>query len=340
MVLEVHDETVVKDIRNLIEICGGKGDTFEGELVTQLIQNSLRLLTEKHDTGQLKLITRAMKEMRYAYRIFNKYTGTKRVSIFGSARTPEHHPDYQAAKELSTLMVESGWMCITGAAHGIMKAGLEGHQEDSGFGLAIRLPFEIPTTPSIQGDPKHITFRYFFTRKLMFMSHADAVAAFPGGVGTMDELFEVLTLMQTGKAGIVPVILLEGKEGNYWPSWEQFVEKQFMEKGWTSPEDRNFYYLAKSPADARDHILHFYKRYHSSRYVKDNLVIRLKGKLTEEQIALLNDKFGMLVQSGTIHACDPFPEETNELNLFRITFHHNRSHFGMVRKLIDQINEF
>lgn len=340
MTLDVHDEKVVKSIKDLIETCCATGDTFEAELVTQLIQNSLRLLNEKHDTGQLKLITRAMKEMRYAYRIFNQYKVTKRISIFGSARTPEHHPDYLAAKELSTLMVESGWMCITGAANGIMKAGLEGHREESGFGLSIRLPFEIPKSPLIEGDPKHITFRYFFTRKLMFMSHADAVAAFPGGFGTMDELFEALTLMQTGKAGIVPVIVLEGKDGKYWQYWEHFIEKQFMDNGWTSPEDRYFYHVAKSPEEARDHILHFYKRYHSSRYVKDNFVIRLKEKLTEEQMAILNEKFKPLVQSGDIHSCEPFPEETNELDLYRITFVHNRTRYGMIRMLIDQINAF
>jgi uncharacterized protein (TIGR00730 family) len=285
-------------------------------------------------------MTRAMKEMRYAYRIFNQYTGTKRISIFGSARTPENHPDYQAAKELSTHMVDSGWMCITGAANGIMKAGLEGHQEESGFGLSIKLPFEIPTNPLIQGDPKHITFRYFFTRKLMFMSHADAVAAFPGGFGTMDELFEALTLMQTGKANIVPVILLEGLNGNYWQTWEEFLERQFMDKGWTSPEDRSFYYRAKSPEDAFNHIHRFYKRYHSSRYVKDNFVIRLKEPLTPEQISVLNEKFGEIVQSGDIHTTPPFPEEKHDLELPRLAFQHNRSHFGKVRMLIDQINDF
>lgn len=310
MPFDVYDENVVKNIKELIQSCGGNGDTFESELVTQLIQNSLRLLTEGHDAGQLKLITRAMKEMRYAYRIFNKYSGTKRISIFGSARTPDSHPDYLVAKELSILMADSGWMCITGAAHGIMKAGLEGHQIESGFGLSIRLPFEIPTTPWIEGDPKHITFRYFFTRKLMFMSHSDALAAFPGGFGTMDELFEALTLIQTGKANIVPVTLLEGENGNYWHNWEQFIEKQFMNNGWTSPEDRSFYYIAKNPKDAFDHIQHFYRKFHSSRYVKDNFVIRLKETLKPHQVQLLNDKFGAaLVQSGDIHLCPPFPKK-------------------------------
>jgi uncharacterized protein (TIGR00730 family) len=340
MPVDVNDESVTKEIKDLILTCGGVSDSFESELVQQLIQNSLRLLTEGHDTGQLKLMTRTIKEMRYAYRIFNKYKGTHRVSIFGSARTPETHSDYLAAKDFSQRMAESGWMCITGGANGIMKAGLEGHREESGFGLAIKLPFEIPTNPFIEGDPKHITFRYFFTRKLMFMSHSDAVAAFPGGFGTMDELYEALTLLQTGKANIVPVVLIEGEKGGYWINWEKFVQKQFIENGWISEEDLSLYYRASSPQDAVDHINHFYRRYHSSRYVKDNFVIRLKETLTAAQVQLLNQKFGRLVQSGDIHLCPPFPEERNELDLPRLTFHHTRANFGLVRQLIDQINDF
>lgn len=338
--IDCNSETVLKNIQNLILTCGGTADSFESELVTQLIQNSLRLLSEGHDTGQLKLITRAMKEMRYAYRIFNQYKGTQRVSIFGSARTPENHPDYIAAKDFSIRMADKGWMCITGAANGIMKAGLEGHPEEKGFGLSIRLPFEIPTNLFIQGDPKHITFRYFFTRKLMFMSHSNALAAFPGGFGTMDELFEALTLFQTGKADIIPVILHEGERGNYWSNWEHFIEKQFMANGWISEEDRSLYHIAKSSEDAVEHIQHFYRRYNSSRYVKDNLVMLLKEPLNNQQIALLNEKFSKLVQEGEIRMCDPFPEEKQNLDLPRLTFHHTRSNFGLLRKLIDQINDF
>lgn len=210
---DANDEKIVKAIRALISECGGESGTFEGDLVTQLIQTSLRLLLDGHDTGQLKLITRAMKEMRYAYHIFNQYGGIRRVSIFGSARTPEDHPDYKVAKDFSKQMADYGWMVITGAANGIMKAGLEGAKKEAGFGLSIKLPFETSVHSFIEGDPKLMSFKYFFTRKLMFMSHSDAVTAFPGGFGTMDELFEVLTLLQTGKANIVPVVLMEGKRG-------------------------------------------------------------------------------------------------------------------------------
>ncbi len=337
--LDVHSEPIVKAIHELISSCGGDPATFDSELVMQLIQNSLRLLTEGHDTGQLKLITRAMKEMRYAYRIFNKYSDTRRVSVFGSARTPEHHPDYLAAKDFSVKMVNAGWVCITGAANGIMKAGLEGHSEESGFGLSIKLPFEIPTNPFIEGDPKHITFRYFFTRKLMFLSHSDAVAAFPGGFGTMDELFEVLTLLQTGKANIIPLVLMEGAQGQYWENWQHFVTQQFLDKGWISSDDFNLFYLASSPQDAVDHIYKFYHRFHSYRYVKDDLIIRLKKPINPEFLELLNEKYAILVESGKIYISQPYPEETNHLDLPRLAFHHTRKDFGALRALIDDINE-
>ncbi len=336
--IDVYSEPVAKVIKELITTCGGNPAAFDSELVMQLIQNSLRLLSEKHDTGQLKLITRAMKEMRYAYRVFNNYGNTRKVSVFGSARTPEDHPDYLAAKDFSFRMVESGWICITGAANGIMKAGLEGHHEEPGFGLSIKLPFEVPINPLIEGDPKHITFRYFFTRKLMFLSHSNAVAAFPGGFGTMDELYEVLTLMQTGKANIMPVVLLEGKGGQFWENWQRFLIHQFLEKGWIGEEDQYLYYIASSPQDGVDHIHQFYRKFHSYRYVKDDLVIRLKAPIDAQYLETLNKKYVNLIQSGSIRISSPLPEETDNLNLFRLVFHHTRLNFGFLRAMIDDIN--
>lgn len=338
--LDVNDEKIVQNVQNLISQCGGDPDSFEGELVGQLIQTSLRLLIEGHDTGQLKLITRSLKEMRYAYRIFNQYGGVRRVSIFGSARTPEDHPDYILAKNFSAQMAALGWMCITGAANGIMKAGLEGAKREAGFGLSIKLPFEKGSNSTIEGDPKLISFRYFFTRKLMFMSHSDAVVAFPGGVGTMDELFEVLTLLQTGKANIIPVVLMEGENGEYWKHWEEYLNKQLLEKGWISPEDQHFYHIASSLEDGVEHIQNFYRNYHSSRYVKDNLVIRLHHPLIPQHIDKLNRRFNKLIASGKIESCNPFPEENDHLELPRLTFTHTKRNFGLVRAFINQINSF
>lgn len=336
---ELNDE-IERYTQELVRLSGGTPDSFESDLVSQLIHNSLKMLSEGHDIGQLKLITRAMKEMRYAYRIFNQYGGARRISIFGSARTPEEHPDYQLAKDFSRLMEDAGWMCITGAANGIMKAGHEGSKKEASFGLSIKLPFESSSNPIMEGDPKLIIFRYFFTRKLMFMSHSDAVAAFPGGFGTMDELFEALTLLQTGKANIIPVILMEGSGGQYWQHWERYIQDHFLDNGWISKEDLHFFYRAASSEDARRHIQKFYRRYHSSRYVKDNLVLRLLEPLHPDQIDLLNQRFGSIVQSGQISLCTPFPEENDHLDLPRLAFHHTRRQFGLVRALIDQINDF
>lgn len=338
--IDVKQERIQSSIKELIQVAGGDENSLEGELIAQIITTSLRLINEGHNTGQLKLISRSLKELRYAYRVFNAYKGIRRISIFGSARTPESHPDYSAAKEFSKKIADHDWMCITGAANGIMKAGLEGASRESSFGLSIRLPFENPSNTIIEGDPKLINFRYFFTRKLMFMSHSEAVAVFPGGVGTLDELFELLTLIQTGKANIVPVVLIEGEGGIYWKHWLHYMEDHLLANNLISASDFNLFHIATSTDDAIIHILKFYRRYHSSRYVNDKLVIRILEPLTNEQIALLNEKFGFLVKSGKIEASEALPEENDHLEFPRIVFEHTRSDFGAVRTLIDQINEF
>lgn len=340
--LDFRDQQIIDAIHHLIFLCGGTIGTFESELISQMIQTSLKLLFEGHDTGQLKLINRALKEMRYAYGIFNEYKGLRRcVSIFGSARTAEDHPDYLAAKTFSYLISKNEWMCITGAANGIMKAGLEGPNSEDRFGLAIRLPFEDSTTNlMMEGDPKLIIFRYFFTRKLMFLSHSDSIAVFPGGFGTLDELFEVLTLIQTGKTNIIPIVLMEAKGGIYWKSWEHYVDRHLLLNGWISEEDKRLYYIAPTIEDGIKHIQKFYFRYHSSRYVKDKLVIRLSKEISQEQLQYLNKIYAVLVQSGSIEQRGAFEEETDCLELPRLVFHFTRKNYGTLRMLIDQVNDF
>lgn len=340
MKLDVNDDQTLDKIKELVVDCGGKADSFETDLIVQQIRTSLRLLSEGHNTGQLKLITRALKELRYAYRIFNDYPGTKRISIFGSARTPEDHPDYIAAHKFSEQLTEHGWMSITGAANGIMKAGMAGTPDDGHFGLSIRLPFEVPTNEYIEGDPKLIHFKYFFTRKLMFMSHSDAIGVFPGGVGTFDELFEMLTLIQTGKGSIIPIVLMEGPGGVYWHHWENYIEKNLLANGWISSEDMSLFYIAPTIEEGVDHIQRFYKVYHSSRYVGDKFVMRLNHALTEEQVELLNEKFSRLIKNGKIEQVEAFPQEDDFKELPRLAFVHTRKDFGLLRKMIDQINQF
>lgn len=337
--IETSKDEMQEKVDGFITEAGGNPTTYKGQLIAQIIQTALKLMSEDHDLGQLKVIARSIKEMRYAYNIFTRYKEAPCISIFGSARTPETHPDYIAAKTLSALMAKEGWMCITGAADGIMKAGLEGPQNTQNFGLSILLPFESASNTVIEGDPKLIHFRFFFTRKLMFMSHSNALAAFPGGFGTLDELFEMLTLMQTGKANIIPIVLVEGKKGHYWQEWRRYINDNLLDEGWISPEDSAFYYFAPTPEDAVQHILKFYSRYHSSRYVKDTLVIRMLNPLTDKQIQTLNKEFVSLVAEGTMSASGPLAEETDHLELPRLIFTHSRREFGKLRQLIDAIND-
>jgi uncharacterized protein (TIGR00730 family) len=338
--VDAIDEKILSIIHQLIDMTGGAKTPFEADLITQQIQTSLRLLSEGHNTGQLKLITRAMKEMRYAYRIFNEYPDVHCISIFGSARTPEDHLDYKMAEEFSRSLAQHGWMCITGAADGIMKAGMAGTAINGSFGLSIRLPFEVPSNRFLEGDPKLIHFRYFFTRKLMFMSHSEAIAAFPGGFGTLDELFEMLTLMQTGKSKILPIVLMEAAGGTYWDHWEKYVRKNLLEGGRISPEDMSFFYISPSIEKSVEHITNFYKRYHSNRYVKDELVLRLKSPISKENLKTLNQKFSRLFKSGCIRISEALAGEEEYPELQRLVFHHTRKDFGLLRQMIDEINAF
>ncbi|MBS4167699.1 LOG family protein [Parachlamydia sp. AcF125] len=338
--IDVNSPEILKEIHDLLKLCEVNPETFESSLIIQQIQNSLKLLSEGFDHGKLKLITRTFKEMRYAYRVFNQYPGRRRISIFGSARTPETNCNYQMAKAFSNELAKQGWMCMTGGANGIMKAGLEGAERGSSFGLSIQLPFESGVNSVMEGDPKLITFRYFFTRKLMFMSHSDALAAFPGGFGTQDELFECLTLIQTGKADIIPLVLMEAPGGNYWSAWEAYIKEHLLEPYLISQEDTRLYFITTSVDEAVAHILQFYKRYHSSRYVQDLFVIRMLAPLLDEQVEELNKEFAILVKSGKIEQRGPLPEEGEFLDFPRIIFHHTRRDMAMVRALIDKINQF
>ncbi len=339
------DDGEIQDrINELIYDIAGRADRYDVKMVRELITAALKLIPDGRHTGELKLITAAVKEMRYAYRVFGQYPDPHKVTIFGSARTPEDHPDFQAAVEFSKIMAERKWMVITGAGDGIMKAGHVGPGVEKSFGVAIRLPFETTANTVIAGDEKLINFRYFFTRKLMFLSQAEAVVCFPGGFGTLDETYETLTLVQTGKASIIPIVFVEGSDPTpgpgYWEGWLDFTRSQLADRGWISPEDFDLFYIAENPADAADHICRFYRNYHSSRYVRDELIIRIKHRVRQEDVDRLNDEFSGLVASGRITQGEAHPVEDDHLDLPRIRFHHTRHHYGLVRRLIDRINSF
>lgn len=336
---DYNESAMIESVDAFLKNAGGDPTTYKGRLIAQIIQTALKLMAEDRNLGQLKVISRSIKEMRYAYKIFDRYKDAPCVSIFGSARTPEDHSDYLAAKNFSAAMAKQGWMCITGAANGIMKAGLEGPTKAKSFGLSIMLPFETASNTVIEGDPKLIQFRFFFTRKLMFMSQSNALAVFPGGFGTLDELFEMLTLMQTGKANIIPIVLVEGPGSTYWQQFLNYINDNLLKTHWISPEDISFFYLAKSPDDALQHIIKFYSKYHSSRYVDNTLVIRLSNPITSAQVEILNDQYGSLIAEGKMTLSGPLPGETDHLELPRLVFTHTRKDFGRLRMLIDSIND-
>jgi uncharacterized protein (TIGR00730 family) len=333
------DPDITQRIDDLVRDLGGTPGTFQARLVRDLIATSLKLIPDGRDTGELKLITTAVKELRYAYRVFGQYAEPHKVTIFGSARTPRDHPDFAAAVEFSRLMADAGWMVITGAGGGIMEAGHVGPGREKSFGVAIRLPFETTANEVIAGDSKLIHFRYFFTRKLMFLSQSEAVALFPGGFGTMDEAFEALTLVQTGKSSMIPIVLLEGPGQNYWEQWDAWVRACLLARALISPEDVGLYRIFASPRDAADHILRFYRLYHSSRYVQDDLVIRLRRPLRPADVDRLSDEFAPIIRQGRIVQRAPYDVEDDHLDLPRLAFTHTRSRFGLVRRLIDRINE-
>lgn len=337
------DPVILAALDGLIARVGGNLEGPQGvqaRYVKDLLVNALKLIPDNRSTGEVKLITSAVKELRYAYRVFGQYPEPHKITIFGSARTPKDHPDYIKAVDFSRLMAERGWMAITGAGPGIMEAGIAGPGREKSFGVGIRLPFEQTANDVIAGDSKMIVFRYFFTRKLMFISQAEAVALFPGGFGTMDEGFETLTLIQTGKAGMVPIVCLQGDGSTYWEKFDLFVREELLARKLISPEDLSLYTLCKTAQEAADVIEKFYRCYHSSRYVKDDLVIRLKYRLKEKDIADLNNRFARLIKKdgAHMHIRGPFELEDDHLDLPRLVFTHTRHGYGMVRQLIDAIN--
>lgn len=329
----------VNQIETLVRECGGDPSTFEGRLVRDFVVNGLKLITDGRNTGELKLLVNSFGELRHALRVFGEYAEPHKISIFGSARTPADHPDYQTAVDFSRSMASRGWLVITGAGDGIMKAGHEGPGRKSSFGLAIRLPFETTANTVIAGDEKLITFRYFFSRKVIFVSQCEAVAAFPGGFGTQDELLEVLTLVQTGKGQMIPIVLIENEQSTYWEKWVQYVQDELLKGGFISKEDENLYYLAKSAEDATNHVCQFYRNYHSSRYVENDLIIRIKHPIGDGELKELNKEFASLVREGEIVQRGPYKQEDEMLELPRIAFTHTRYSYGLVRRLIDRLNE-
>jgi uncharacterized protein (TIGR00730 family) len=311
------------------------------DLVFEMVVSALRMGREAADRGELKLVNAALKELRYSFHVFEPYTDTRKLSIFGSARTETDSPEYDAARRMGAAMAEQGWMVITGAGPGIMAAGIEGAGAENSFGVNILLPFEATASELIVGDPKLINFKYFFTRKLMFLKESHGFALLPGGYGTMDETFELLTLMQTGRAPIAPVVLLDPPGSTYWETWRDFVDRELRERWLISPDDLALFLITDDVDEAVREIVGFYRRYHSSRYVGRRIVLRLNEPLPSGLLEKLNADFADILDAGEIEEIEATTSEIDDddvVDLPRIALRFNRRHFSRLRQLIDQIN--
>lgn len=312
----------------------------DADQLADMLVTVCRLARDGTGRGELKLMSRAFKELRYAFKIFAAYHHVRKVSIFGSSRTPIGHPDYVQADKFARRMREVNWMVITGAGDGIMRAGHDGAGRDASFGVAIRLPFEQHTNTIIADDSKLVNFRYFFTRKLMFIKEASAVTLFPGGFGTQDEGFEALTLVQTGKSDLVPIVLLDAPGGTYWQHWRTYVHAELLRTGMISPQDMNLFRITDDVETAVEEILQFYRRYHSGRYVERKLVLRLLSPMPAEAVEKLNDEYANIIAGGKIEQHPgPIEGERGEYpEMPRLTLEFNRRDVGTLRLLINDVN--
>src|SRR2546422_394454 len=287
-------------------------------ILKELVGAVFRLNENRLETLDLKILNRALKEMRYAFRLFRQYRNRRKVAIFGSARMPSENPLYDLARRFARRLAEHGYMVITGAGDGIMRAANEGAGRENSFGVNILLPFEQEANPSIVDDPKLITFKYFFTRKLFFARESHASAVFPGGFGTHDECFEILTLLQTGKNNPHPVVMLDVPGGTYWLRWQRFIQEDMVATRLVSPEDLNLFRIVDSAEAAVAEIAGFYRNYHSCRFVKGQLVLRLQHPLTTEQVDRLNEQIAHLYPGGKLEQRSALPEEADEPELLAL----------------------
>ncbi len=327
--------------RKLSELIDAVGEDHNDDLIRSMLVTVLDMDEADIDRLELKIANQSVAEMLHAWRIFSPYDERAKITIFGSARTKPDHPDYRLAVDFGRVMAERQWMAITGAGPGIMQAGIEGSGRDNAFGVNIVLPFEQEANPAIAGDDKLASFRYFFTRKLTFMKETDGFALFPGGFGTLDETFELLTLVQTGKSNPVPIVLLDHPESTYWSAWQTFVQAELGDRNMISGHDTDMYLHTHDPEVAADYVCSFYASYHSLRYVGDRLVVRMRHPLDREAVAVLNDEFADIVAQGSIEPIEATNAERRDddrLDLHRIAFRFNNRSFARLVALARRIS--
>jgi len=310
-------------------------------LIETIKESADKLARDQTSRGDLKILSRALRELRYAFKVFSPYRHTRKVTVFGSARAGADRPAYHQAVEFGRAMAARGWLVVTGAASGIMEAGHVGAGREHSMGLNILLPFEQTANPIIAGDHKLVHMKYFFTRKLMFVKESHAMCLLPGGFGTLDEGLEVLTLLQTGKRDMVPVVFLDEPGGDYWAAFLEFVKENLLRGRMIDPDDLALCRLTDRADEAVDEILRFFRVYHSMRYVHDRLVFRLHRPPDEELLDRINADFSDILLEGTFTVGGRLPEEKDEPELAempRLIFHFNRRSYGRLRQLIDRLN--
>jgi hypothetical protein len=329
-----------------VAAAGGRpGRTRDGsdpaDLIARIKESADKLAGDQTSRGDLKILSRALRELRYAFKVFARYRACRKVTMFGSARTLPQQPAYRQAVRFGRAMAEQGWLVVTGASSGIMEAGHVGAGREHAMGLNIMLPFEHAANSVIAGDGKLVYMKYFFTRKLMFVKESHAICLLPGGFGTLDEGLEVLTLLQTGKRDMVPVVMLDEPGGDYWHQFHRFVEDNLLARGMLTVDDLALYKRTDDVGEAVGEILHFFRVYHSMRYVRGRLVLRLNRPVDARALDRINDEFADVLTSGRFTQGGPLPEEKDEPDLAhlpRLLFRFNRRDHGRLRQLIDCVN--
>lgn len=318
-------------------------DVSNADMVREMLITALKAGQECESRGDIKLMNSSLKEMRFTSKAFGPYRHFRKVTVFGSARTAPNEPIYKMAHELGSVLADAGFMIITGAGPGIMQAANEGAGPDRSFGINIRLPFEQHANPVFENNPRLVTYKYFFNRKVAFLKEAHAVALFPGGFGTLDEAMETLTLIQTGKRDPIPLVLMDVPGGTYWKRWIGFLRHELLEHGYISDPDMQLFRHADSVNEAAGIITRFYRRYQGMRYVNGKLVVRMSEMLAENCVEELARRFAaILVPGGSVCQGVALPEEADEPELAampRLLLDFNRKDFGSLRSLIDAIND-
>ncbi len=310
-------------------------------LIAELIQDAIKLGTDSTSTLNMKIASAAISEMREAFAMFTPFSERKKVTIFGSARTTKDDPVYKQTEAVAAKLAQNGWMVVTGAGPGIMEAGMSGAGREMSIGVSIRLPFETSANSIIAGDEKFVAMRYFFTRKLMLVKESQAFICVPGGFGTLDEMFELLTLAQTGKGNPVPIVVLDLPNDPFWEDLDTFIKRTLLPRKLVSPQDLALYRICSSVDDAVSEITSFYAVYHSMRFVGKRLVLRLNKEITDQQLLELNDEFADICVDSKLEratATKAEKDDNDNVDKSRLVFQFARRDFGRLRQLIDAIN--